>query len=132
MKKLKQKVFLFILLMPTLANAQSIVETRGGLDAAVAGTGLPQKTTSEMIGLIINAALSILGALFLTLVIIGGFKWMTSQGNTEQIGEAKKTISNSIIGLVIVIASYVIVNTVFQRLSGELGSGGNVNGVPGP
>jgi len=119
-------------LMPTLANAESLADSKGGLDDAVAGTGLPQKTTSEMIGLIINAALSILGALFLTLIIIGGFKWMTAGGSSEKIGEAKQTISNSVIGLVIVIASYVIVNTVFQRLAGELGSGGSVNGVPAP
>lgn len=117
--------------MPTLANAQSIVETKGGLDEAVAGTGLPQKSTTEMIGLIINAALSLLGALFLVLVIIGGFRWMTAGGNADKVGEAKKTISNSVIGLVIVIASYVIVNTVFERLAGEIGSGGTAGGSGG-
>lgn len=130
MKKLKQNIFLLLLLLPTLANAQ-IIPNNGGLDEAADIAHLPKKSAAEMIGLIINAALSILGALFLTLIIIGGFRWMTAGGNSDKVGEAKKTISNSAIGLVIVVASYVIVNTVFERLNGQIGAGGAAGGSGG-
>ena len=52
---------------------------------------------------------------------------MTSVGNADKVTEAKQTIINAAIGVVIVIASYAIVRFVFENLinqtAGEVGGG---------
>jgi len=60
---------------------------------------------------IIKIFLSLLGIIFLVIIVYAGAKWMMSGGNEESIGDAKKLIKNSIIGLAIIVCSYAI--TVF-------------------
>ena len=40
----------------------------------------------------------------------GGFQWMTSQGNDDTVRKAKATIGRSIMGIVIILASYALTN----------------------
>lgn len=72
------------------------------------------------VGRIINIVLSFTGLVAVALVIYGGWLWMTSRGNEDQVTNAKKTILASLIGLIIIIASFVItsivVNTLVNRL----------------
>lgn len=46
------------------------------------------------------------------MLIVGGFKYITSQGDQNSMANAKKTITNSIIGLIVAIFSVAIVNIV--------------------
>lgn len=71
--------------------------------AGLSDPGLP-----SVISVIIWGALSLVGAIFLILIIYGGFLWMTASGNEEQIGKAKKILASSIIGLAIILLSGVI------------------------
>jgi len=64
--------------------------------------------TATIVGQIIQIFLSLLGAIFIGLMIYGGYEWMMARGNTEQVEKAREIIKNAIIGLVIVIASYAI------------------------
>ena len=61
---------------------------------------------------IINLALFAAGALALIFVLIGGFQYVISAGNPQNISQAKRTITNAIIGLVIVMLALVIVRFV--------------------
>jgi len=63
-------------------------------------------------GGIISAALSLVGVVFLVLMVYAGFLWMTAQGETDQIDKAKKIIISSIIGLVVVLSAYAITSFV--------------------
>ncbi len=54
---------------------------------------------------IIKIALGFLGVIFLILIIISGFKWMTTN-NPEEIKKIKAKIINAVIGLIIVFAAY--------------------------
>lgn len=55
-------------------------------------------------------------AIILTLffLIFGGFKWITSQGEKEEVEKARGTIIAAVLGLVIVLLSFFIVNLVLQ------------------
>lgn len=46
------------------------------------------------------------------MLIVGGFKYITSEGDQNSMANAKKTITNSIIGLIVSIFSVAIVNVV--------------------
>jgi len=52
------------------------------------------------------------------IVIIGGFKWMTSGGSEEKIADAKKLMINGLIGLVLVILAYAIATFIISQLGG--------------
>ena len=53
----------------------------------------------------------------------GGIKFMTSRGNPEGIGEARKMLRGTAIGLVIILVAYIFVLT-FVRVLGIIGVGG--------
>ncbi len=63
---------------------------------------------AELVGLIIKAFLSLLGVIFVILIIYGGYLWMTARGNDEQVKKAGDNIRNAVIGLIIIVAAYAI------------------------
>lgn len=56
------------------------------------------------------------GVLAAIMIIIAGFQWATSGGNSSTIEEAKHRISGAVIGLIIAVLSYTILNTVNPNL----------------
>lgn len=66
---------------------------------------------------ILRFALTFLGILCVVLIIYGGFLYITSAGEEEGAKKGKTIIIYCIIGLVIIFASYAIVNTVLGGIS---------------
>ena len=87
------------------------------------GSGL-----AEIFAVIIQTVLGFLGIIFLFLTLQAGFKWMTSQGNEKTIEEAKGSLKNSIIGLLIVLSAYAITLAVFKYMPFDTGGGFNTSG----
>ncbi len=115
----------FILLLPAhLALAAGLSDAQSGLQEAAGDNFDTSKNIQSYIAILIKGALSLVGIIFIVLIVLAGFKWMTSQGNSTKIDEAKSTIVNSVIGLVVVFAAYAIVSFVFDALQG-VNSGGN-------
>lgn len=73
-------------------------------------------TASGLIIGIIEIALAIVGLISVLFVIIGGFRYVTSGGNEEQTEAAKKTLTNAIIGIIIVILAFVVVRVIANAL----------------
>ena len=69
------------------------------------------------IGTLIKAILSIIGVLFLIMMVYGGFLWMTAGGNETQVEKSKKLIIAAIIGTIIVVSSYAISYFIIEQLS---------------
>ncbi len=103
--------FLFILTTPVLA--QDILGI-GIIDQEVALSNDDPRTVTVMI---INIVLSFLGLIALVVVLFGGFKWMTSGGNQEQVGQAKKLLTAGLIGLVIILLSWGITNFIIIQIA---------------
>lgn len=61
---------------------------------------------------IVNILLFILGAIAVIMIIIGGIRYTTSNGDAGAIKSAKDTILYSVVGLVVAILAYAIVNFV--------------------
>jgi len=81
------------------------------------GTGLPNDTSvTGFIMKIINIALAVAGLVAVLFLIIGGFRYITSAGNEETAEQAKKIIINAIIGIVVIILSFVIVRVISNAL----------------
>ncbi|PLX26786.1 hypothetical protein C0583_05820 [Candidatus Parcubacteria bacterium] len=73
-------------------------------------------------GTIIQAFLGLLGIIFLVMIIIGGFNWMTAAGNDDKAAKAKATLNRGVIGLIIILAAYIISAFVFRALGGIIGA----------
>lgn len=76
----------------------------------------------EIVGNLINSGLGYLGIIVVVIVLWAGFKWMTSGGKDEKVADARKTLINLIIGLVIILSAWSIVNFVIKAVSGATGS----------
>ena len=81
------------------------------------GAGLSDKDPRVIIGGVIKGFLGLLGIIFLVLMVYAGYLWMTAQGNEEQVTKAKKMITNSIIGIIIIMAAYAITQFVVNAVS---------------
>jgi lysylphosphatidylglycerol synthetase-like protein (DUF2156 family) len=78
---------------------------------------------ASIIGTIISIALSLLGIVFLTLLVYAGYNYLMAGGDESKVETAKHTISRSIIGLFIVLAAYAIAKFVVPALMCATGAG---------
>lgn len=136
MSKFKKiTAFLFLLLTeislsPVVRAASIDTNALDNQDKALMGaSGLgANDNLASIISVLISVILGFLGIVFLVLTIMAGFKWMTSEGNEDEIKKAKGSIKNSVMGLLIVLAAYAITYSVFKYLpfasSGTGGTGG--------
>lgn len=61
---------------------------------------------------VLNFLLSVFGTLALIMLVIGGVMYLTSAGDEKRVDTAKKIVKFSIIGIVVTLASLVIVRTI--------------------
>ena len=101
---------------PAYDNLQKVGEGKGMSTANAPYVGADQYKLSQIIGLVIQAFLSILGVLFLIYILYAGYNWMTAQGDEEKVTKAKDTIQRAVIGLIVTIAAYAISYWVFDKL----------------
>lgn len=66
----------------------------------------------QYIKTVYNYSLVIIGILAVVMIIIAGAQWVTSAGNSEAIGSAKKRITGAVIGLFIAYMSYNILQSI--------------------
>ena len=71
-----------------------------------------QKFITLVILNIVEMVLQLIAYAAVVFLIVGGFRYLTSAGDSNLMSAAKKTITNAIIGLVIAIFSAAIVNVV--------------------
>ncbi|MBI4117546.1 MAG: hypothetical protein HY453_00460 [Parcubacteria group bacterium] len=50
------------------------------------------------------------------MLLVGGVRWIVSAGKTDEISEAKSMISGAVVGLIILLLAYLILNTVNANL----------------
>lgn len=79
---------------------------------------LSVSTPGALIGNIVKTLMGIVGVVAVLMLVWGGIMYMTSAGNDEKIGTAKKIITGAIIGLAISILAYTVVDFVIKAIGG--------------
>ncbi|MFA6194974.1 MAG: pilin [Patescibacteria group bacterium] len=128
MKVAKKQVLAFVFLVvisliavsfvsPAHAD-QSLVTSQIGLNEAgdVYGSRTPTDIRTT-IARIINVVLGFLGVIFVVLTIVAGFQYMTAAGNEEKTKQALGLIKNAVIGLVIVLMSWMLTRFIVRQMS---------------
>ncbi|MFA6171309.1 MAG: pilin [Patescibacteria group bacterium] len=78
----------------------------------------------SVIAAILTGFYAILGLIFVILIVLAGFKYLNARGDEKKTQEALDQIRHAVIGLVIIVAAYVITYFVFYYLpwSGGVGN----------
>lgn len=119
MQKFKSAIIAFGIMVLAL-TAISIVPATGFAQSLITPNDQPSLISSqtggqgdlrEFVKTVLNFVLGFLGFICVLFVIYAGFLYVTSQGDEEATGKAKKIITNAVIGIIIILASFAIVNT---------------------
>lgn len=131
MKNIIKKSLQGLLLVPVFALGVSFVApalqpvdttyaltAREGADGA---KGAEQPTTVEGEGgvfqTITNVLLFIIGAISVIMLIIGGIRYVVSGGDSSAVTSAKNTILYAIVGIIVALLAYALVNFVLTSFS---------------
>lgn len=95
-----------------------------GVDPSIVPGNIASATGGEtsftaLIRTILNYFLSFLGIIVLALVIYGGFMYVTAGVNESGAETGKKILTYAIIGVVVILLSFVFVNTLLGAASGS-------------
>lgn len=92
---------------------------QAGAEAARAN-GMPADLigTSGVFTKITNTVLFAVGIISVIMLIVGGLRYIISGGDSKKVTDAKNTIMYAIIGLIIAILAFAIVNFVISAVGG--------------
>ena len=108
------------------ASVLSTASLSGSVSAQVS-KGIDTATTSEMKGksvdgdnglikTVVNVLLWAVGILSVIMIIFSGFRYIASAGDASKTKSAQSTLIYSVVGLIVAIMAYAIVNMVINRL----------------
>jgi hypothetical protein len=117
-KMIKQALIVFALMVGAItvlsaipaANAQLL--TPGDNPSVIANATDNQTSLRGLVMTIINYFLGFLGLIAVIMIIYGGVTYVISAGNDEAVGNAKKIIMYALIGIVVILLSFVLVNAI--------------------
>lgn len=102
-------VFLFLAIPTTFAQSPDTISEGFNVAQNIGAGALGTNDLRDIIVNVVNIALGFLGIIAVIIIMYGGYLWMTSGGNQEQVDRAKKTLRNAVIGLFIILSSWAIV-----------------------
>jgi len=112
---MKKLFYTLMFAIPAVFNSKKVLaQDAFGLEDV--DTALGEQDLKTSINAVINVVLGFLGILATVIILLGGFKWMTSQGNSDKVEEAKNLIKNGIIGLVIIFSAFAISSFVITNM----------------
>lgn len=90
---------------------------QGGIDASGGNKvckddGKVVDCLQQSIRTVVNVLLYVIGAVAVIMIVIGGIRYTTSNGDSSQVTSAKNTILYAVVGLVVAMLAYAIVNFV--------------------
>ena len=117
MKKVKikkNKIAIIFLMLFNLVPASVLAVSYTPMEA-IPGFGKPTDLPGY-IGAVYRFGLWTIGIAALLMIVIGGYMYLTSAGNTSQIGKAKDFIRDAIIGIALAMVSYLLLYTINPEL----------------
>ena len=103
------------LFLPTISSAairlNLVYPEFGGLDLNY------DQDLNQIIGWFYYFVVAISGFSAFFMFVWGGFEWMTSAGSPGKMGEAKDRITSAVLGLVLILASYLILRLINPELT---------------
>ncbi len=111
-------------LFPGLAHAANgFISEEDNVDLVEGATG-GEGDLKDLVQTILNYFLGFLGFVATIMVIYGGILYVTSAGNDDDVGKAKKILLYAATGIIMILISFAFVNTILGAgLGGGTGTG---------
>lgn len=93
----------------------SAISAQDGADAA-RGENQNDVEVTSLFQDVTNTLLYIIGGVSVIMIVIGGFRYIISNGDSNQVTAAKNTILYAVVGLVVALVAYAIVNFVLNDI----------------
>ncbi len=119
MKNLIILATLMVIIAPAFIFAQQAHAIDMGMNFA-RNLGLAERDPREAAMSLIRLIMTFIGLIAVCIMLYGGFLWMTAAGNEDKVETAKKLIMAGIIGLIIILAAFLIVNFVVTNVTNAL------------
>ncbi|MDO4979109.1 MAG: pilin [Candidatus Saccharibacteria bacterium] len=120
-----------VLAMGAIATGNAFAATNGSIycpdgtkqdDYSKCGKGMEnannQNNLMTIVNIIINVLIGIIGLVAVVMIVYGGFQYTSSAGDPSKVKKAKDTILYGVIGLVISLLAFAIVNFVLTSVFG--------------
>ncbi len=111
MKKISNSIYLALLplfVMATKASAVANITIKNPIATS---------DFSVLVGNVLKWVLSVAGSIALLMLVAGGIMYITSAGDEQKVASSKKIITWTIIGLMVVLASYSIIFVLDELLT---------------
>ena len=101
------------------AESKKVVEPGTGReDTGLETVGNKETDLKGNVISILNGVIGVLSFVAVVVIIIGGVTYMTSSGDAGKVKKAKDTILYGVIGLVVCVLAFAIVNFVISNIIG--------------
>lgn len=91
-------------------------QVSGGNPCDASGSSSASNSLTKVIKGIVNLLSVVVGIVAIVMIIIAGFKYVTSGGDSNNVTSAKRTLIYAIVGLVVVVLSQFIVHFVLKQV----------------
>lgn len=95
--------------------AEPVYAAKTGTDYINGTNGIRDGQVNDLmktVKVIINVVLGIVGLVAVVMMIVGGISFITSQGDTSKVTKARNTILYGVVGLIVALLAFAIVNFV--------------------
>ncbi len=117
MNTLRRTLLTLASLFPLPVGAQVFGGPGGDLGlGTVQGYAPPARCLPCTILAIVNYALILVGVLALAYLVYGGFRYITSRGDSDEVEAAKGIIINAVVGIVVIGIAAAAVNFVVEGI----------------
>ena len=111
-----------------VAHAVDLTMQQGADSAKGSGQPVDLFGNSGIFTKITNVMLFIVGAVSVIMIIIGGLRYVISGGNSANVTAAKNTILYAVVGIIVALLGFAIVNFVITSFSPTGTDGGSSSG----
>lgn len=85
------------------------IENPIGIDAPSGQAGL-----NIILGRVVNIVAAVAGLIFLAMLLVAGFRWLTAGGDQKALSSARGMLFSAFIGMILVVASFIIAQIIFK------------------
>lgn len=104
------------LLSPVLVPSTAEAQIQKGINAARTDDMSSAVEPESIVQRVVDIILFVLGVLAVIMIIVGGFRYVTSGGDSNKLTSAKNTILYAVIGLIVALFAYAIVKWVVKQV----------------
>lgn len=118
--------FVFLLSMPIVSLAQTDIQVDGsGQFVPCSGTSCSACDIVSLANNVVDWLVGFLALLFAVIMVVSGFRLVISGGNQSAKENAKSSLTNGLIGFLIVLGAWLAIDTLMRALVGD---DGQING----